>query len=185
MLRSLMLLGIILVSTNVSQAQNESAKSVGEQLAVKYHDGTADGKKSIAGTGEMIQFSLPSETQKLRGLRLHCARYGLPQAPKEDAKISVVGEDGKKVLHTELVPYSKFERGESKWTALVFKTPVKVEKDFWVILEFNAAQTKGVYVSFDTSTGGKYSKIGSAGGESKPVTTGGDWMIEALLTKPD
>jgi hypothetical protein len=141
MLRSLMLLGLILVSAHVCRAQEESAKAARDQLAVKYHDGTADGKKSIAGTGEMILFSLPSDTQKLRGVRLHCARYGLPQAPKEDAKISVVGEDGKNVLHTELVPYSKFDRGESKWTALVFKTPVKVEKNFWVILEFNAAQT--------------------------------------------
>ena len=180
-----MLLGIILASASLCRAQDDKAKAGPDQLAVKYHDGTPEGKKSIAGTGEMIQFSPPSETQKLRGLRLHCARYGSPQAPKEDAKISVVGEDGKTVLHTEMVPYSKFERGESKWTGIVFKSPVKVEKSFWVILEFNAAQTKGVYVSFDTSTGGKYSKIGSAGGESKPVTTGGDWMIEALLTKPE
>jgi hypothetical protein len=185
MLRSLTLLGILLATTDVSHAQDDTAKAAGDQLAVKYHDGTPDGKRSIAGTGEMIQFSLPSDTQKLRGLRLHCARYGLPQPPKEDAKISVVGEDEKNVLHTELVPYSKFERGESKWTAIIFKSPVKVEKTFWVILEFNAAQTKGVYISFDTSTGGKYSRIGSPGGESKPVTTGGDWMIEALLTKPD
>src|SRR5262245_37165562 len=140
MLRSLILLGILLLlaSTNVCHAQDESAKAARDELALKYHDGTPEGKKSIAGTGEMIQFSLPSDTQKLRGLRLHCARYGLPQAPKENAKITVVGEDENNVLHTELVPYSKFERGDSKWTAIVFKSPVKVEKSFWVILEFNA-----------------------------------------------
>src|SRR5688572_30689014 len=135
MLRSLLLLGIVLASTDVTRAQDDKANAADEQLAVKYHDGTPDGKRSIAGTGEMIQFSLPAATQKLRGLRLHCARYGSPQAPKEDAKISIVGEDGKTVLHTELVPYSKFERGETKWTAIVFKSPVKVENNFWVILD--------------------------------------------------
>ena len=60
-------------------------------------------------------------------------------AQEESSKISIVGEDGKNVLHTELVPYSKFERGESKWISLVFKMPIKVEKNFWVVLEFNAA----------------------------------------------
>jgi hypothetical protein len=42
-----------------------------------------------------------------------------------------------------------------------------------------------VYVSFDTSTGGQHSKTGVPGGESQAVTTGGDWMVQALLTKPE
>ena len=146
-----------------------------------YHDGTPDGRKSIAGTGEMIQFTAPGETASLRGIRLHCARYGYPQPPKENVKIYLVGDDTSDILHTELVPYARFERGESKWVAIRFKKPVEVPERFWVIVDFNAEQTKGVYVSYDTSTKGQYSRTGLPGEEPREVTFGGDWMIEALF----
>lgn len=154
-------------------------------LTLKYDDGKPDGKKSIAGTGQMIQFTLPDKSQKLRGLRIHCSRYGTPQPPSEDAEFTIVSADGADIVHTEMVPYAKFKRGESQWTAITFAEPVEVPEVFSVILQFNAAQTKGVYVSYDSSTEGQYSKTGLPGGESKPVTFGGDWMVQAMLTKPD
>lgn len=154
-------------------------------LTLKYDDGKPDGKKSIAGTGEAIRFKLPDKSQKLRSLRIHCARYGTPQAPAEDAEISIVSEDGAEVVHTEMVPYAKFKRGESQWTTIQFEEPVETPETFWVILQFNAEATKGVYVSFDTSTGGANSKTGVPGGEFKDVNTGGDWMVQAILSKPE
>ena len=180
----LVLTVLILVVQTVS-AQDSPSESETSKLVLKYHDGKADGKKSIAGTGEMIRFSRPSDSQKLKGIRLHAARYGTFQAPKEDVEISIVSEDEKNVLHTEKVPYEKFVRGDNKWVPLVFKKPVVVEKEFWVILNFNAAQTKGVFVSYDTSTDGKYSKVGLPGQPSTAVSTGGDWMVEAMLTTPE
>jgi len=54
---------------------------------------------------------------------------------------------------------------------------------FWVVLEFNAERTKGVYVSFDTSTGGEHSMVGLPGREAAKASTGGDWMIRAVLAK--
>ena len=54
-------------------AQDETDKPV---LVLKYGDGKADGKKSIAGAGEMIEFNLPSKGQQLKGIRVHGARYG-------------------------------------------------------------------------------------------------------------
>ena len=161
-----------------------SAPTSSADVILKYDDGTPEGKRSIAGTGEMIRFELPDSTLLFGGLRLHCGRYGYPKAPDENVKISIVSEDESEVLHTELVPYAKFKRGECEWTKIPFKKPVTVPKTFWVIVDFNAERTKGVYVSFDTSSGGKYSKVGSPGSESKPVNTGGDWMIQALLAKP-
>lgn len=166
-------------------AEPPRAATGAAQLVLKYHDGKPDGKKSIAGTGEMIQFTLPNASQQLRGLRLHSARYGHPQAPDEDVEVSIVSADETTVVHTEPVPYAKFKRGESRWTTLTFAEPVAVPETFWVIFDFNAEQTKGVYVSFDTSSGGSHSKIGVPGGESKAVNTGGDWMVECLLTKPE
>lgn len=146
-----------------------------------YHDGTPDGRKSIAGTGEMIQFTAPGETATLRGIRLHCARYGHPQPPKENVKVYLVGEDTSDILHTELVPYARFERSEAKWVAIRFKKAVEVPEKFWVVIDFNAEQTKGVYLSYDTSTQGQYSRTGLPGEEPREVTFGGDWMIEALF----
>lgn len=152
---------------------------------VKYGDGKADGKRSIAGTGEAVRFELPHKSQKLISLRIHCARYGHPQAPKEDAEFSVVSDDGSEVIHQEGIPYATFKRGESRWTTVKFSEPVTVPEKFWVIMDFNAEQTKGVYVSFDTSTGGVHSRTGIPGGEMKDVSTGGDWMVQAILTKAE
>jgi hypothetical protein len=65
-----------------------------------------------------------------------------------------------------------------------FEDAIEVPSSFWVILNFNAARTKGVYVSFDTDTEGKYSRTGLPGTESKAVDFGGDWMVQALLIRP-
>lgn len=185
-MRRLLTLALLAVATSagslLAQAKSDATAPA---TVVKYGDGKPDGKKSIAGTGEMIRFELPAASQKLRGLRLHCARYGTPQAPNEDVEVTLVSEDEKDVIHTEAVPYSKFKRGESRWTSIEFKEPVTVPEKFWVIIDFNAEATKGVYLSFDSSTAGEHSKTGVPGGESKPVNIGGDWMIQALLTKPE
>lgn len=161
---------------------DDKEKSV---LIVKYGDGKPDGKKSIAGTGKVIKFTLPDESQKLRGLKIHCARYGYPKAPNENIKITIVSDDGKKVVHTKMVPYTIFKRGESQWTTIRFKKETKVPKTIRAILEFKATRTKGVFVSYDTSTEGKYSKIGVPGGTFTDAEFKGDWIIQAMLTKPE
>lgn len=194
-LRSLGLLVAVIVpiSQSVIRAADEPATAETEKSAeeakpitvLKYDDGKADGQRSIAGTGEMVEFTLPNKSQKLVSLRLHCARYGYPQAPKEDAEFSIVSQDGTEVVHTEDVPYSTFKRGENRWTTIRFKEPVTVPEKFWVIMNFNAEKTKGVYVSFDTSTEGAHSKTGLPGAEMHDVNTGGDWMLQAILSKPE
>ncbi|MGO9924052.1 MAG: RNA polymerase sigma factor [Isosphaeraceae bacterium] len=150
---------------------------------LKYHDGSPDGKKSIGGSGEMIEFSGPSETTRLEGLRIHGSRYGNPQPPRESFLIYFLSHDQKRILHTELAPYSLFERGAENWVEVSFEHPVELPKQFWVVLDFRAHQTKGVFVSFDTSSGGKHSRQGLPGVPSSPVRIGGDWMIEAVLGK--
>ena len=150
---------------------------------LKYGDEKADGKKSLGGSGEMIKFSLPSAGRQVAGIRIHGSRYGNPQAPKEDFLIYILGEDMSEVIHTEKAPYSLFERGESKWVKVKFKKPREVPENFWIVLDFKAHQTKGAFVSFDTSTKGKHSKIGLPGQEASDVEFGGDWMIQVDLAK--
>jgi len=150
--------------------------------SLRYGDGSPDGKKSLGGSGEMIQFTLPTSKAKLSAIRVHGARYGTPAPPVEDFVVFILSEDMSQVVYQQGAPYSLFDRGESKWVDVILGQPVTVPKTFWVVLDFKAEQTKGVYVTYDTSTGGKYSQQGLPGRQGKPVSFGGDWMIEAVLT---
>ena len=152
---------------------------------LKYGDGKADGKKSLGGNGEMIKFTLPSGPglmKKVEGLRIHGSRYGYPKPPKENFYIFIMNEDSE-IVHTETAPYSLFERGKEKWVKVRFKKPVSVPTVFWVVLDFKAHQTKGVYVSYDTSTGGQDSKIGLPRKKPRDVDFKGDWMIQVDLSR--
>jgi hypothetical protein len=60
-----------------------AVRAADEPEGFKRHDGSADGKKSLGGSGEMIRFTLPQGNQKLSGIKIHGSRYGVPQAPKE------------------------------------------------------------------------------------------------------
>ena len=228
--------------------------------SLKYGDGKADGKRSLGGSGEMIEFSVPADGLKVTGIRIHGSLYG--QTPKESFLIYFLNHDLTRILHTEMAPYSLFERGPERWVDVTFEHPVDVsherpvaaltadhsdaivsamvktdialreaqanldvvQKDdpaskeitamrnkiaaleekkrtwaelnqilgleknkvknagtFWVALDFRATQTKGVYVSFDTSTKGEHSRMGLPGTETSAVNFGGDWLIEAKL----
>jgi beta-lactamase regulating signal transducer with metallopeptidase domain len=148
-----------------------------------YGDGTPDGKKSLGGSGEVIRFELPKGTNKIRGIRIHGSRYGLPEAPKEDFEIIFVNEAFDEVLHTEKAPYELFRRGRDVWVRVNFKEAVELPEKFWVVLDFHAAQTKGVYVSYDTSTKGQHSRIGLPSSDQKLRETdfAGDWMVQLFL----
>lgn len=147
---------------------------------LEYHDGNPDGKKSLGGTGEMIEFTLPATNTKIAGLRIHGSRYGLPQPPHEEFLIYFLSEDRKEIVRTEMAPYSLFERGDQQWVTVKFEQPIELPQTFWVVLNFRANRTKGVYVSYDTSTDGKHSRVGLPGTKTRAVQTGGDWMIEIL-----
>ena len=90
---------------------------------MKYGDGKPDGKRSIANSGEMIHFETPEGMNLLRSVKIHGARYGYPQAPKEDFEVAVLSDDLTETLHSERVPYSTFKRTEkSRWTPIAFNS---------------------------------------------------------------
>jgi RNA polymerase sigma-70 factor (ECF subfamily) len=151
-----------------------------------YGDGKPDGKKSLGGSGEMIRFELPEGVTKTKGIRIHGSRYGDPQAPKEDFEITFLSDKRDETLQVEAAPYRLFNRGKEHWVRVPFKNEVELPRKFWVCLNFNAQQTKGVYVSYDTSTGGQHSRVGLPGDneEPKPTDFKGDWMVQVLLTRP-
>ena len=174
------------LSSQPSTTKQSAAESTRPPAVLKYNDGTADGKKSLGGSGEMIRFEMPAGVDAVRGLRIHGSRYGLPEAPKEDFEMIFMNEAFDEVLHTEKAPYELFRRGREVWVRVNFKEAVKVPDKFWVVLDFHAAQTKGVYVSYDTSSKGQYSRIGLPSDEKPPRETdfAGDWMVELFLERP-
>ena len=149
---------------------------------MKYGDGTPDGKKSIGGSGELIQFSGGEECESRRR-QDSCFPIRASSAPRESFLIYFLTDDLQRILQTEMAPYSLLERGPEEWVSISFDHPVELPKTFWIALDFRATQAKGVYLSFDTSTGGKHSKVGLPGARTANVTFGGDWMIEAVLAK--
>lgn len=149
--------------------------------SLKRGDGKADGKKSLGGSGEMVSFTLPQEGVRVTGIKIHGSRYGTPQPPQESFLIYFLNKDMSDIARTEMGPYSLFERGPEKWVEVKFKAPIEVPKDFWVALDFRAGRTKGVFVSYDTSTRGKFSRVGLPGMETSATDFAGDWMIEVML----
>jgi RNA polymerase sigma-70 factor (ECF subfamily) len=148
--------------------------------AIRHHDGEPDGKKSLGGSGEIIAFSLPGESTRIVGVRIHGSRYGTPQPPKEEFLIYFLTADLSEVLRTEMAPYSLFERGAEKWIEVRFRKPLELPTEFQLAVDFRAGRAKGVYVSYDTSTGGKFSRVGLPGIEARETDFSGDWMIELI-----
>jgi RNA polymerase sigma-70 factor (ECF subfamily) len=135
----------------------------------------------------MIRFELPEGVTKIKGIRIHGSRYGYPQAPKEDFEITFLSDKRDETLHSEAAPYRLFNRGKEQWVRVPFKNEIEFPRKFWVCLNLNAQKTKGVYVSYDTSTKGEYSRVGLPGDneDPKPTDFKGDWMVQLTLAKPE
>ena len=183
LLAALVLLAPAAITLPTHAAEEDPQKPV-TRAWLKYGDGKPNGKKSIAGAGEMIRFKRAEDTPMLRSVKVHGTRYGHPWAPDEDFEVAILSEDMTETLHSELIPYKVFKRTtKSRWTTLKFDEPVEVPETFWVVLDFNAEATKGVYVSYDTKTKGEYSRVGLTDEDAKKTDFGGDWMIQVLVTK--
>jgi beta-lactamase regulating signal transducer with metallopeptidase domain len=175
------------VAQNASQTKETGARANRPPALLSYGDGKADGKKSYGGSGHLIRFELPEGVTKVRGIRIHASRYGVPQAPNEDAEITFLTEDREEVLDSQPAPYRLFKRGKEAWVRLMFDKEIELPQKFWIALNFNPHQTKGVYLSYDTSTKGEYSRVGLPGDEEEPKETdfGGDWMVQVMLSRPE
>ena len=82
--------GIPDVGVDADPATEEAAPAV-----LRYGDGQADGKQSLGGSGEMIEFSASKVPAQVAALRIHGSRYGLPEPPDESFLIYFLTEDRK------------------------------------------------------------------------------------------
>lgn len=153
----------------------DDVPELGEPRELALDDGNPAGKKSFP-QGHATKFEAPEGDWWLASVRIHGARYGMPQPPKEDFHVTLCDKDFKPIRDFTF-PYSRFARGEtSKWVSLRIP-PTKVPKDFVICLNFNAERTKGVYVSHDAEGTGLVGLPGQAAGSF----TGGDWLIRPTL----
>jgi protocatechuate 3,4-dioxygenase beta subunit/beta-lactamase regulating signal transducer with metallopeptidase domain len=171
----------------VQQTTAAGADSKRTPTILSYGDGKPDGKKSYGGSGHLIRFEMPEGVTKVKGIRIHGSRYGLPQAPDENFEVTFLSDDRSETLDSKEAPYHLFKRGKEQWVRVMFDKEVELPKKFWIALNFNAQQTKGVYVSYDTSTKGEYSRVGLVGDKEEPKETDfkGDWMVQVMLVRPE
>ena len=86
------------------------------------------------------------------------------------------------MLHTELAPYSLFERGAEKWVEVKFERPVGVPGKFWVALD-SAPTRPRAWTSATTPARAASTRASACPAPRRSARFGGDWMIEAVLEK--
>jgi hypothetical protein len=144
-------------------------------------DDTAEGKQSFGGSGHAVQFHRPREAPYVVGIEIFGSRYGYPQPPDEDFEVVLLDEELKEIKRV-MFPYAMFERGKERWVVLGVDG-VEVPRRFHVALNFNAHQTKGVYVGKDENVEKSHSLVGTTKSGFKPVDNKFDWMIRVHVAK--
>ncbi|MFN0054262.1 MAG: hypothetical protein ACKV0T_18965 [Planctomycetales bacterium] len=149
--------------------------------AVLNADGKPAGKKSLGGSGQMVQLELSPENRTLTGIEVHGSRYGTANPPNEKFLIYILSADQSEIIATRMAPYSLFERGDEKWVSIPFDKPIEAPADGWIVVDFRAGRTKGVYVSYDAEGSGERSRTGLPGMEAKKPDFVGGWMIRPIV----
>jgi RNA polymerase sigma-70 factor (ECF subfamily) len=160
---------------DVEEPQTVSLSQLsGKPQELKRDDGKPAGKKSFP-MGHAVAFEAPGDAYYMTSVRIHGARYGYTQPPKEDFHVTLCDADFATIADFPFA-YSKFQRGDSNWVSLRVK-PTKVPRNFVLCVNFNPTRTKGVYVSHDAE--GK----ALVGLPDKPSGTfsGGDWLIRVSV----
>ena len=141
--------------------------------------GIQQGAHSIAASRLAVQFERPGNARYVEAVQIFGSRYGTPEAPLEDFHLYALNEQ-EQVLADVKFPYAVIERGDPKWYTL--RTPsIEVPEKFVVALNFDAHETKGVYLAYSATNGvACHSRIGLPGRRLefwKPV----EWMVRVSL----
>lgn len=159
----------------------DAKKLSGKPIVLAGDDGTAESKRSIAGSGHAKAFDAPAEGDSyLTAVSVFGSRYGRPEAPTTTFEVTLCDADLKPIASWTR-PYSAFERGEMVWVRLEIP-PTKVPKAFQVCVAFNPTASNGVFVGIDQGTKGR--SRAALPGEAADPMDGGDWMLRAEVQQP-
>jgi hypothetical protein len=143
-------------------------------------DDTAEGRKSLGGSGHAVEFQAPEKARWVEAVQIFGSRYGTPQPPKEDFHVTVLDAE-RKVLADVPFPYATVERGDMRWYML--RTPsIEVPERFTVAVAFNPGRTKGVYLGTDSNVELTHSLTGLPDRGFQEVAEKVDWMVRVVLS---
>jgi hypothetical protein len=146
---------------------------------LSYVDNTAEGARSIAGSGHAVKYRRPADGKYLMAVEIFAHRYGHFTAPAEDFHVYVLDEK-RKVIQAHPVPYSRIEWGFPRWYALTLPA-VEVPEEYYIALAFNPHHTKGIFLGLDESVKRSHSYIGRPTTGFEPVGEKFDWMVRSVL----
>lgn len=151
-------------------------------IKLSYGKGEMHTYKSLGGSGHVIYYEAPEKDLYLKYIEIFGSRYGEAEAPNEDFNVYILNEKKESILSLKY-PYSNFKREVRRWVALPVSEKIPLPQKFWVVVEFNPHQTKGVYVGVEYT---QDEKIHSKCGTIKSFLARdeeGEWMIRAYLSK--
>lgn len=127
-------------------------------VLLSHVDNSAEGKRSLAGSGHAVVFDRPDGAKKVTAIQIFASRYGYPQAPDEDFHVYLLDEKQMPIKDLAL-PYALIARGPEKW--YTFEVPgIEVPERFYVALSFDPTRTKGIYLGYDEVDGPSHSYTG-------------------------
>ena len=147
-------------------------------VKLSHVDNSAEGKKSLGGSGHAVQFERPANARSVVAVEIFGSRYGYPQAPNEDFHVYLLDEK-QKIIKDLPYPYATVERGQERWYALPVPR-VAVPERFFVALAFNPGRTKGVYLGFDENVKESHSYTGLPN-RGFQAFSDGEWMVRVYL----
>jgi hypothetical protein len=150
-------------------------------LKLNYGNGIMDKKQSLGGSGHAIYFERPEGDFTIKYVEVLGSRYGYARTPDENFLIYILDEK-MKILHEKEYPYNSFKRGDMSWVALEMDS-IQVPEKFWIVLNFNAGRTKGIYVGKEKTASPGHSLKGTPEKGFSEKKENFEWMIRTYLEK--
>ncbi len=148
-------------------------------VRLSYVDDSAEGRRSIAGSGHAVKFERPKAAKYLAAVQIFGSRYGHPEPPREDFYVYLLDQN-RELIGAVPFPYGMIRRGRERWYTLMVPA-TEVPEVFYVAVAFNPHQTKGVYMGLDEGVESSHSYTGLPSRGFQAVTDAYDWMIRAYL----
>ena len=149
---------------------------------LSYVKDSSTGKWSLGGSGHAVVFERPAGTDTVIAVQIFASRYGMPDPPAEDFHVYLLNEN-RTVIGDFRFPYGTIERTEDMhWYNLPILPPAAVPQKFYVALNFNPSQFKGIYLGLDNQVSTPHSFVGLPTKGFKPESDKFDWMIRPVLT---
>ncbi len=147
--------------------------------------GGQDGQDSYGGRGYAVRYSLPRSAPKWWAIsvNIHGESYGSGVGISDFFTISFMDMDGK-VYARSKHPITLFD-ATPEWK-MVRITPTELPPEFWIVVDFNATEQKGVFIGNANTGGGqsmltdencKLYPIAEDDGSKRPI----DWCISVRV----